>query len=176
MIKPYFKDGILIEKSDSITPGFINALSMGFLRYMGDSRTTKTGMERPLSVLFSVDDDEKSKRVYSYFEESFQNFGIDYESAGNLGIEQLKKQFYDLDYDSGISIKAKKDEIEIEIFERGDNIGGLEAALPGGVNYQGKAISVDHALPIPQIAVSHIEHALNTETGLDILNNAKIES
>ena len=176
MIKPYFNNGILTEKVANVTPGFINALSMGFLRYMGDSRTLKTGMERPLSVLFSVDENEKSKTVYQYFEESFQNFGIDYENVGNLDVETLKKQFYDRDYDSGISVRIKNDEIEIEIFERGDNIGGLEAALPGGVNYQGKAISVDHALPIPQIAVNHIEHALNTETGLDILNNAKIES
>ena len=132
MIKPYFKDGILTEKFEAITPGFVEALSIGFIRYMGDSR-------------------------------------IDYEKRDSLDVEALKKQFFDEDYDSGIVIKSEDDEIKIELFERGDDIGGLEASLPGGVNFEGKVKSVDHALPIPQIAVNHIEHALNTETGFGVL-------
>jgi hypothetical protein len=169
MIKPYFKDGILTEKFEAITPGFVEALSIGFIRYMGDSRTSKSGMERPLSVLFSVDTDDNSKTIFSYFEDAFKTIGIDYEKRDNLTIDALKTQFYDEDFDSGISIKANGDEIEIELFERGDDIGGLEASLPGGVNFEGKVKSVDHALPIPQIAVNHIEHALNTETGFGVL-------
>lgn len=169
MIKPYFKDGILTEKFDAITPGFIEALSIGFIRYMGDSRTSKSGMERPLSVLFSVDIAENSKTIFSYFEDAFKTIGIDYEKRDNLDVETLKKQFFDEDFDSGILIKSEKDEIKIELFERGDDIGGLEASLPGGVNFEGKVKSVDHALPIPQIAVNHIEHALNTETGFGVL-------
>lgn len=169
MIKPYFKDGVLTEKFDAITPGFIEALTIGFIRYMGDSRTSKSGMERPLSVLFSVDDHENSKIVYKYFEDAFKIIGIDYISAGNLDVETLKEKFFKTGFDSGISIKAQNEDIKIEIFERGDDIGGLEASLPGGVNFEGKVKSVNHALPIPQIAVNHIEHSLNTETGFDML-------
>ena len=169
MIKPYFKDGILTEKFDAITPGFVEALSIGFIRYMGDSRTSKSGMERPLSVLFSIDSDEKTKTIYKYFEDAFKIIGIDFEKRENLEIEKLKEQFFNEDFDSGIAIRTSGDEIEIEIFERGDDIGGLEASLPGGVNFEGKVKSVNHALPIPQIAVNHIEHALNTETGFGVL-------
>ena len=107
--------------------------------------------------------------MISYFEDAFKTIGIDYEKRDNLTIDDLKTQFYDEDFDSGISIKTNGDEIEIELFERGDDIGGLEASLPGGVNFEGKVKSVDHALPIPQIAVNHIEHALNTETGFGVL-------
>jgi hypothetical protein len=169
MIKPYFKDGILTEKIDAITPGFIEALSIGFIRYMGDSRTSESGMERPLSVLFSVDGTENSKTIFGYFEDAFKTIGIDYEKRDNLDVETLKKDFFDKGYDSGIVINSEDDEIKIELFERGDDIGGLEASLPGGVNFEGKVKSVDHALPIPQIAVNHIEHALNTETGFGVL-------
>jgi hypothetical protein len=169
MIKPYFKDGILTEKFDAITPGFVEALSIGFIRYMGDSRTSKSGMERPLSVLFSIDSDEKTKTIYKYFEDAFKIIGIDFEKRENLEIEKLKEQFFKEDFDSGIAIRTSDDEIEIELFERGDDIGGLEASLPGGVNFEGKVKSVNHALPIPQIAVNHIEHALNTETGFGVL-------
>lgn len=169
MIKPYFKNGVLTEKFDAITPGFVEALSIGFIRYMGDSRTSKSGMERPLSVLFSVGKAENSEKIFEYFKNAFEIIGIDFEKRENLSKEDLKKQFFDEDFDSGISINSEKDEIKIEIFERGDDIGGLEASLPGGVNFEGKVKSVDHALPIPQIAVNHIEHALNTETGFDML-------
>jgi hypothetical protein len=169
MIKPYFKNGILSEKIDAITPGFIEALSIGFIRYMGDSRTSKSGMERPLSVLFSVEDNEDAKTIFSYFENAFKTIGIDYELAGALDVETLKERFFKNDFDSGILIRKNSEDIEIELFERGDDIGGLEASLPGGVNFEGKVKSVEHALPIPQIAVNHIEHALNTETGLDML-------
>lgn len=169
MIKPYFKNGILSEKIDAITPGFIEALSIGFIRYMGDSRTSKSGMERPLSVLFSVEDDEDVKTIFSYFENAFKTIGIDYGLAGALDVETLKERFFKNDFDSGILIRKNSEDIEIELFERGDDIGGLEASLPGGVNFEGKVKSVEHALPIPQIAVNHIEHALNTETGLDML-------
>lgn len=168
MLKPFFENGVLSEKIEAVTPGFIEALSIGFLRYMGDSRTSKSGMERPLSVMFSVDENESSKTVFEYFKQTFDYIGIDYKNAGDIETEKLKKLFFDQDYDSGIRIWTFEDEIKIEIFERGDDIGGLEATLPGGVNFEGKIKSVNHALPIPQIAVNHIEHALNTETGLNM--------
>ncbi|MBP5511911.1 hypothetical protein J6X90_00775 [Candidatus Saccharibacteria bacterium] len=169
MIKPYFNNGVLSEKFEAITPGFIEALSIGFIRYIGDSRTSKSGMERPLSVLFSHDDSENSKTVHGYFKDAFNVIGIDHQLAKNLSVEELKQKFFDEEYDSGILIRSLDDAIEIEIFERGDDIGGLEASLPGGVNFEGKVKSVNYALPIPQIAVNHIEHALNTETGFDVL-------
>ena len=89
MIKPYFKNGILTEKFEAITPGFIEALSIGFVRYMGDSRTSKSGMERPLSVLFSVDTHENSEIIYQYFASAFKIIGIDYEPAGNIDVKEL---------------------------------------------------------------------------------------
>jgi len=168
MLKPFFENGVLSEKIEAVTPGFIEALSIGFLRYMGDSRTSKSGMERPLSVMFSVDENESSKTVFEYFKQTFDYIGIDYKNVGDVETEKLKNLFFDQDYDSGIRIWTFEDEIKIEIFERGDDIGGLEATLPGGVNFEGKVKSVNHALPIPQIAVNHIEHALNTETGLNM--------
>ena len=163
MIKPYFKNGVLSEKIDAITPGFIEALSIGLTRYMGDARTADTGEERPLSVMFSVE--KPAEKVFEYFKNAFDYVGIDYYNLGDKSIETLKETFYNEDYDCGISIRKNHDKVEIEIFERGDDIGGLEASLPGGVNFEGKVKSVNHALPIPQIAVNHIEHALNTETG-----------
>ncbi len=169
MLKPYFRNGVLSEKIDSITPGFIEAFSIGLIRYMGDSRTSKSGMERPLSVLFSVEEDEEVKNVFGFFKGAFETIGIDYESRLNLEREALKESFFDENYDCGILIKRAGEDINIEVFERGDDIGGLEASLPGGVNFEGKVKSVDHAVDIPQIAVNHIEHALNTETGLDVL-------
>lgn len=172
MPKAFFNNGVLSEKLDSVTPGFIEAFSIGFIRYMGDSRTSDSGMERPLSVLFSVEKTEEINRIFGYFKEAFDIIGIDYENAGEIKNEELKKKFYDEKFDSGISLKEKDGELKIEVFERGDDIGGLEASLPGGVNFEGKVKIVNHALPIPQIAVNHIEHALNTETGL---NRGKID-
>jgi hypothetical protein len=167
MLKAYFNDGILSEKFESVTPGFIEAFSIGLIRYMGDSRTSKSGMERPLSVLFSVENSEKVTEIFEYFKEAFEIIGIDYKNAGEISADDLKEKFFKEDYDCGILLYSSGDELKIEAFERGDDIGGLEASLPGGVNFEGKVKSVDHALPIPQIAVNHIEHALNTETGLN---------
>ncbi len=173
MLKPYFEDGVLTEKLEAVTPGFVEAFSIGLIRYMGDSRTSKTGMERPLSVLFSTVNTDEIKKIFEYFKEAFDIIGIDYKNAGELSAEELKNKFFDEDYDCGIILYQDGDDIKIEVYERGDDIGGLEASLPGGVNFEGKIKSVDYALPIPQIAVNHIEHALNTETGL---NRGKIDS
>jgi hypothetical protein len=167
MLKPFFENGILREQADVITPGFIEALSIGFVRYMGDSRTDESGLERPLSVMFTVEKTENAEKIFEYFKNAFDFIGIDYQNLGNKPLETLKEKFFEKQYDSGIAIREKNSEIEIEIFERGDEIGGLEASLPGGVNFEGKVKSVNHALPIPQIAVNHIEHALNTKTGFD---------
>ena len=167
MPKAYFNNGVLTEKVDAVTPGFVEAFSIGLIRYMGDSRTSDSGMERPLSVLFSVE--ETASEIFKYFEDAFKIIGIDYENAGYISQDELQKKFFDEGFDCGIFLEVKDDELQVEVYERGDDIGGLEASLPGGVNFEGKIKSVDHALPIPQIAVNHIEHALNTETGLNVL-------
>lgn len=167
MLKAYFNNGTLSEKFESVTPGFIEAFSIGLIRYMGDARTSKSGMERPLSVLFSVEKSDEVEEKFGYFKDAFETIGIDFNNAGEISANELKEKFYKEDYDCGILLYSENDELKIEAFERGDDIGGLEASLPGGVNFEGKVKSVDHALPIPQIAVNHIEHALNTETGLN---------
>ena len=161
MLKPYFENGIFSEKLDAITPDFITALSVGLIRYMGDARTDESGLERPLSVMFAVNHPEETAKIYQYFEDAFQEIGIDYENLGEKSSEELKNIFFDRGADCGIFMTAENDDLKLEIFERGDDIGGLEASLPGGVNFEGKVKSVNHALPIPQIAVNHIEHALN---------------
>ena len=165
MLKPYFKNGIFSEKIDAITPGFIGALTIGLVRYMGDARTDELGMERPLAVAFSVKKSENSQMIYDFFKSTFDLAGLDYKNLGEKSREDLKTTFFDDGFDCGIMIYDKNDEIKLEIFERGDDIGGLEASLPGGVNFEGKVKSVNHALPIPQIVVNQIEHALNTEFG-----------
>lgn len=168
MLKKYFDNGVLTEKADNVTPGFIQALSFGLIRYMGNSRDSSSGAERPLSILISYDG-EKTKEIFNYFADALETIGIEVGDAGVLEKKGLEIAFFDLNFDSGIFIGKEKDEIKIEIFERGDDIGGLEASLPGGVNFKGKVKSVPYALPIPQIAVNHIEHALNTETGFTVM-------
>ena len=164
-LRPYFKDGVFSEKFVAITPGFVEAFSIGLIRYMGDSRTAATGEERPLSCLFSVAEDANSAQIFGYFKDAFEYLGIDFENLGAKPLDVLKTALYDKDCDAGLAIRAHDDEIKIEVFERGDEVGGLEASLPGGVNFEGKVKFASHALPIPQIAVNHIEHALNTEIG-----------
>ena len=132
MLKAYFENGILTEKPELVTPGFVAAFSKGLGRYTGDSIVQKSGMERPLSILLSSDNTENSKIVLGYFKNTLFKMGIDAE-------ENLDK------FDVKIEIKGKTD-IKIEVFD----------------TFSGKL------LPIPQIAVSYIEHSLNTETGLDL--------
>ena len=164
-LKAYFKNGVLSERTEAITAGFIQALTMGLIRYMGNSRTTVSGLERPLSVMLSYD--ETSKEIERYFEDALETIGVEHADVGKLEKKALKIAFFDLGFDLGIFIRTKNELTKIEFFERGDDIGGLEAVLPGGVNFEGKVKSVNYALPIPQIAVNHIEHTLNTEVGFD---------
>ena len=103
MIKPYFKNGILFEKVESVTPGFIAAFSKGLARYTGDSIVQKSGMERPLAILFSVDGSENSEKIFGYFKDILLDLGID---AG----KNLDK------FDIKIEIR-EKDQIEMDVFE-----------------------------------------------------------
>lgn len=164
-LKAFFKNGVLSEPVDSVTAGFVQALTLGLIRYMGNSRTTTSGMERPLSAMLSYD--EASAEVEQFFEDALETLGVEHADVGRLSRNALKIAFFDLNFDLGILIRTKNDLVNIEIFERGDDIGGLEASLPGGVNFEGKVKSVNYALPIPQIAVNHIEHSLNTAVGFD---------
>ena len=104
MIKAYFKNGVLTENVESVTPGFVASFVNGLGRYTGDSIVQKTGMERPLSVLLSSDDTENAKTVLGYFKNSLFKMGIDAE-------ENLEK------FDVKIEIEGEKD-IEIEVFDR----------------------------------------------------------
>ena len=104
MLKPYFENGILTEKIDSITPGFVVSFSKGLAHYTGDSIVQKTGMERPLAVLLSSDGSENSKKVLELFKDTLFGMGIDAE-------EKLEK------FDIKIEIREKED-LEIEVFDK----------------------------------------------------------
>ncbi|MBQ2639021.1 hypothetical protein IJF91_03085 [Candidatus Saccharibacteria bacterium] len=173
-LKAYFNNGILSEKSENITSGFIQAVSIGLVRYLGNSREAKSGAEIPTSVLLSSDGSEKSKEIIEDFKDALEMIGLEVGDAKNLEKDGLKFVITELKFDAGIFIEEKFEDIEIEIFERGDEIGGLEASLPGGVNFKGKVKKSTSALPIPQIAVNQIEHALNIEIGLDNVGRATL--
>ena len=102
-LKPFFRNGILSEKPENITPGFTNAFSYGLIRYAGDSRTAKSGAERPLSVLIETDNSKKSEKIFEYFKDAFLENGV--EAGKNLA-----------EFDLKIDIRAK-DLVEIEVFE-----------------------------------------------------------
>ena len=102
-LKPFFKNGVLSEKPESVIPGFINAFSYGLIRYAGDSRTAKSGAERPLSVLIETDNSNNSEKIHKYFKDAFLENGV--EAGKNL-----------TEFDLKIEIRAKK-MVEIEVFE-----------------------------------------------------------
>lgn len=104
MIKPYFKNGVLSEKAEAVTPGFVVAFSKGLARYTGDSIVQKSGMERPLSVLLSSDGSDSSEKVLGYFKGTLFEMGIDAE-------KNLEK------YDLKIEIR-EKEALEIEVFDK----------------------------------------------------------
>jgi hypothetical protein len=167
MATQFFKDGIISQPVDAITPGFVQALTMGFLRYMGNARESESGAERPLRVLLCHDDTEEAEEKLRFFEEALETVGVEHGDAGSLSVPALNIAFFELKYDAGIAIYFEDDEIKIEIFECGEEIGGLEASMPGGVNYEGKARSLPYGTPLTQAGVNVIEHALNTETGFE---------
>ena len=49
-IRYFGTDGIR-QKADAFTPGFIQAITLGIVRYLGNARETADGMERPVKVL-----------------------------------------------------------------------------------------------------------------------------
>ncbi len=104
MLKPYFKNGVLYEEVDAVTPGFVAAFSKGLGRYTGDSIVQKTGMERPLSVLFSVDDSEVCEKIFGCFKETLGEMGIEAE-------KNLEK------FDVKVEIR-EKELLEIEVFDK----------------------------------------------------------
>ena len=46
-IKYFGTDGIR-QKAEAFTPGFIQAITLGIVRYLGNARETVNGMERPV--------------------------------------------------------------------------------------------------------------------------------
>ena len=173
-LRPYFKNGVFSSKKELVSSESVQAISIGLVRYLGVSREAKSGAEIPTSILLSSDGTKQSKRIVHEFEDAFETIGLEVGNAGRLEKAGLEVAFFKLGFDAGIYIREKDDEIEIEFFERGDEIGGIEAALPGGVNYRGKAKKVDHALPIPQVAVNQIEHALNMQAALEYVKPAEL--
>lgn len=173
-LKAYFNNGVLEEKTENVTPGFVQAVSIGLVRYLGTAREAASGAEIPTSVLLSCNNSEKSEKITEDFKDALETIGLEVGDAKNLEKDGLKFVITELNFDAGIYVEATDKEVKIEIFERGDEIGGLEASLPGGVNFKGKAKRSDEALPIPQIAVNQIEHALNTEIGLDDVGRANL--
>ena len=154
-------------EKDSVTPGLIQAFTMGLLRYMGTAREAESGAERPLMVMLARDDTEESEEYLRYFEESLETIGVEHADAGTLTVPALNFAFFKLGFDLGIHISVEK-EVKIEVFERGDELGGLEASLPGGVNFEGKAKSVPYGIPVSKIGIEQIKHALKTEIGLEV--------
>ena len=132
MIKAYFENGILTERPESVTPGFVAAFSKGLGRYTGDSIVQKTGMERPLSVLLSSDDTENAEKVLGYFKDALLKMGIDAE-------KNLEK------FDVKIEISGKKD-IEIEVF---DIFSGKLLPIPqNAVNYIEHSLNTETGLDL----------------------------
>lgn len=132
MIKAYFENGVLTEKFDSVTPGFVISFSKGLGRYTGDSIVQKTGMERPLSVLLIADKNEKTEKILGYFKDALFGMGIEAE-------ENLEK------FDVKIEIKGKND-IEIEVF---DTFSGKLLPIPQiAVNYIEHSLNTETGLEL----------------------------
>ena len=132
MIKAYFENGVLTEKVESVTPGFVASFVSGLGRYTGDSIVQKTGMERPLSILLSSDDTDNAKMVLRYFRDALFKMGIDAE-------ENLEK------FDVKIEIKGEKD-IKIEVF---DIFSGKLLPIPQiAVNYIEHSLNTETGLDL----------------------------
>ena len=181
-IRYFGTDGIR-QKADAFTPGFIQAITLGIVRYLGNARETADGMERPVKVLLGGDTRESTEWILRNFEESLETVGIDHGNVGVLPTPAINYAFYQMGYDLAIDVTASHNPATdngIKIFERGDSIGGLEAVMPGGVGFKGTGTTssgqdLSHEIKkypfgvkLSQAGVNAIENALENETGFDV--------
>lgn len=181
-IRYFGTDGIR-QKAEAFTPGFIQAITLGIVRYLGNARETEDGMERPAKVLLGGDTRESTEWILRYFEEALETVGIDHGNVGVLPTPAINYAFYEMGYDLAIDVTASHNPASdngIKIFERGDAIGGLESVMPGGVGFQGtgtipsgKDLSAHlkkypYGIKLSQAGVNAIENALENETGFDV--------
>ena len=181
-IKYFGTDGIR-QKAEAFTPGFIQAITLGIVRYLGNARETEDGMERPAKVLLGGDTRESTEWILRYFEEALETVGIDHGNVGVLPTPAINYAFYEMGYDLAIDVTASHNPASdngIKIFERGDAIGGLESVMPGGVGFQGTGTTPSgkdlsarlkkypYGIKLSQAGVNAIENALENETGFDV--------
>ena len=181
-IRYFGTDGIR-QKAEAFTPGFIQAITLGIVRYLGNARETEDGMERPAKVLLGGDTRESTEWILRYFEEALETVGIDHGNVGVLPTPAINYAFYEMCYDLAIDVTASHNPASdngIKIFERGDTIGGLESVMPGGVGFKGtgttstgKDLSAQlkkypYGIKLSQAGVNAIENALENETGFDV--------
>ena len=181
-IKYFGTDGIR-QKAEAFTPGFIQAITLGIVRYLGNARETEDGMERPAKVLLGGDTRESTEWILRYFEEALETVGIDHGNVGVLPTPAINYAFYEMGYDLAIDVTASHNPASdngIKIFERGDAIGGLESVMPGGVGFQGTGTTLSgkdlsarlkkypYGIKLSQAGVNAIENALENETGFDV--------
>lgn len=181
-IKYFGTDGIR-QKAEAFTPGFIQAITLGIVRYLGNARETEDGMERPVKVLLGGDTRESTEWILRYFEEALETVGIDHGNVGVLPTPAINYAFYEMGYDLAIDVTASHNPASdngIKIFERGDAVGGLESVMPGGVGFQGtgttpsgKDLSAHlkkypYGIKLSQAGVNAVENALENETGFDV--------
>ena len=181
-IKYFGTDGIR-QKAEAFTPGFIQAITLGIVRYLGNARETEDGMERPVKVLLGGDTRESTEWILRYFEEALETIGIDHGNVGVLPTPAINYAFYEMGYDLAIDVTASHNPASdngIKIFERGDAIGGLESVMPGGVGFQGTGTTPSgkdlsarlkkypYGIKLSQAGVNAIENALENETGFDV--------
>ena len=132
MLKAYFENGILTERAEAVTPGFVVAFSKGLLRYTGDSIVQKTGMERPLSILLTAEKTDTVGVVLGYFKDALFELGVE-------AAENLEK------FDVKIDLKGEKD-LKIEVF---DVFSGKLLPIPQiAVNYIEHSLNTDTGLEL----------------------------
>ena len=59
-IKYFGTDGIR-QKAEAFTPGFIQAVTLGIVRYLGNAKEDESGLERPARVLIGGDTRESTE-------------------------------------------------------------------------------------------------------------------
>ena len=181
-IKYFGTDGIR-QKAEAFTPGFIQAVTLGIVRYLGNAKEDESGLERPARVLIGGDTRESTEWMIRYFEEALETVGIDHGTVGVLPTPAINYAFYEMGYDLAIDITASHNPYTdngIKIFERGDTIGGLEATMPGGVAFSGTGTNdsgedlahlvkkYPYGIKLSQSGVNAIENALENESGFDV--------
>ena len=179
MTKYFGTDGIR-QKADDFTPDFIQTVTSGLIRYAGTARESESGAERPLRVLVGGDTRESTEWILNDFEVALETVGVEHASVGVLPTPAINYAFFEMGFDLAIDVTASHNPYTdngIKIFERGDAIGGLEAAMPGGVNFKGTGAnskgedlsgnqqSFNFGVKLSQHGVNSIENALESETG-----------